>query len=540
MIRGLGGHILGLDLGSASYKAVLLRRGWMGTEWVGANHREIPQGHPLFDPSGETRAELKDWLGQTGFSISRVVVALPAHLVSLRVLSLPFTDPRRIEKVVPFEAEGLIPHPLEEVVVDYHVAGTQGGRSRVLVASAPRALVRNGLTFLAAAGIDPEAVDLNALALGNLGRFLTPDGPDSRASEGGGGTAILDFGASKTDLCIIQAGRPVFMRSLLFGGNRLTATLQEACGISPAEAEEWKRQAGLADEGISRLHQKGVSETIRHALIPLVDELVRTFHVVRSEAGRKGTGAVDRIVVVGGGGKLKGLESHLGAELGIRAGTLSLKTIMGNGGSWDPVYGLGLGLALRGGRSPEGSGINFRKGEFSPPREKAAATSRVRNLVVGGLIIAALAGADLWGKYRLQENRYLELKSAVRDQFRTMFPETRNVVDEVQQTRTALADLRKKSALFGTGEWSPLELMAELTRRVPPSVKIEVQDLLIESGRLRLEAETESFDSVDKIKDSFSQFKGFKDVNVSDAKVSADQSRVRFRLTMTVVSKEPE
>jgi Tfp pilus assembly protein PilN len=79
--------------------------------------------------------------------------------------------------------------------------------------------------------------------------------------------------------------------------------------------------------------------------------------------------------------------------------------------------------------------------------------------------------------------------------------------------------------------------MAELTRRMPPSVKIEVQDFVIEQGRLRLEAETDSFESVDKVKAALGQFEAFKDVTVSDAKVSADQARVHFRMTMTLVPK---
>jgi general secretion pathway protein L len=181
--------------------------------------------------------------------------------------------------------------------------------------------------------------------------------------------------------------------------------------------------------------------------------------------------------------------------------------------------------------------MNFRKGEFAHAREATASSARARYLWIGAILVAAVASADLYTKYTLQMSKYQTLKTQVREQFQTMFPDVKNVVDEVQQAKTTVAEMKKKAALFGSGDWTPLQLMAELTRRMPPSVKIEVQDLVIESGRLRLEAETDSFESVDKVKASLGRFEAFRDVTVSDAKVSADQSKVRFRLTMTLAPK---
>ena len=51
-----------------------------------------------------------------------------------------------------------------------------------------------------------------------------------------------------------------------------------------------------------------------------------------------------------------------------------------------------------------------------------------------------------------------------------------------------------------------------------------------------MEAETDTFDSVDRIKSSLNQFREFKDVTISDAKVSADQKSVKFRLSAELLS----
>jgi type IV pilus assembly protein PilM len=529
--------ILGLDLGSSSVKAVFIRKGFMGLEWVGGYQMDLPRPQGTFDWSKGAVPGLKEWIAEQRLPTDRVVVSLPVHLISLRTLTLPFSDLRKLEKVVPFEIEALLPYPLEEVVVDYQTIEATDGKTNLLAAAAPRRLIKNYLDQLSQAGVDPEAVELDGMALMNLVRYADVE-PGAADHHPDGDWAVLDIGASKTVVCILHRGQTAFLRTILWGGRDVTAAVSEACSISPEEAEDWKREAGLADEEISRFQQKGVSQTIRRALEPLVSELTRTFHVYQTLEPPEGRTSLTGFILYGGGSKLKGLESHLTSELGMRAVTRVPKIASGNGTPWDPAYALGLGLALKGAQLPGGSPMNFRKGEFAHGREATGKTARARYLWIGVLLLAALGVADLYAKYTLQLNKYQMLKTQVREQFKSMFPEAMNIVDEVQQAKTAVAEMRKKASLFGSGDWTSLELMAELTRRMPPTVKIEVQDLVIESGRLRLEAQTDSFESVDKVKASLEQFEAFRDVTVSDAKVSADQSKVRFRLTMTVVPRD--
>jgi general secretion pathway protein L len=529
-------QILGLDFGSSCVKAVSLRKKWTGLEWAGGYQKDWSRIQDPFEWAKEPFAGLKEWIAENRLATDRVVVSVPVHLISLRKLVLPFQDVRKLEKVVPFEVEGLLPYSLEEVVVDYQVTEVGEGKSHLLVAAVPCNLMKNYLDQLARVGINPESVELDGMALMNLARQVQSE-PIGAGNRGDGDTAVLDIGASKTVVCILHRGQPRFLRTLLWGGRDITAALSEACGISPAEAEEWKRQAGLMDEGVSPLHEKGVSQTIGRVLEPLISELIRTFHVCQTQEPAADRSNVTELVLYGGGSKLKGLESHLGSELGIRTLTPTPRIASSDGSRWDPALALSLGLALKGTQLADGSRMNFRKGEFAYGREAAASRSRARYVWVGALLVATVAAADLYMKYNIQVKKYEALKTQVREEFHAMFPDVTNVVDEVQQAKTAVADMKKKSAMFGMGDWTPLQLMAELTRRMPPSVKIEVQDFVIEPGRLRLEAETDSFESVDKVKASLGQFEAFKDVTVSDAKVSADQSRVRFRLTMTLVPK---
>jgi len=528
--------ILGLDIGSFSVKAVCIRKGIMGVEWVGAYQKDLSRYQGAFDWPKEGFLGLKEWIASQRLPIQRVVVSLPAHLISIRTLTLPFSDVRRIEKVVPYEIEALLPYPLEEAVIDYHAFESTVGKSNILAAAAPVVLIKQYLDYLSQAGIDPEAVELDGMALMNLIRNSLPE-PSGSDAVTKGDTVVLDIGASKTVVCILRGGQTTFVRTILWGGQDVTAALSAGFGISAEEAEEWKRESDLTSDGVSTINRKDATETIRRTVEPLLAELHRTIHVYHALDGLEGQVPLTGILLYGGGGKLKGLGSYLASELGIQSVSLTPKVVSGNGRQWDPVFAVALGLALKGAQLPGSSRMNFRKGEFAHSREAEGISAKVRYLWIGAILVIALGAADLYAKYRLQQDHYLALKSEVHAQFTTMFPEIHNIVDEVQQARTALNELKKKAALFGTNEWTPLQIMAELTKRMPPSVKIEVQDIAIEPGHLRLEAETDSFESVDKIKASLGQFEAFRDVTVSDAKVSADQSKVRFRMTMTLAGR---
>ena len=53
---------------------------------------------------------------------------------------------------------------------------------------------------------------------------------------------------------------------------------------------------------------------------------------------------------------------------------------------------------------------------------------------------------------------------------------------------------------------------------------------MIDKSKLRVQGETDSFESVEKIKKEFESVAFFKKVDVSDAKLSADQKKVKFRI----------
>src|SRR5512133_51088 len=113
--------ILGLDLGSHSVKAVLLESTLRGWTVVGAASLPVPRS-----PEGEERtlrdrqaAAVRDLLAARGWTPDTVAAAVPGAAAASHVVTLPFTDPRRIEQTIAFEVEGQIPFELEDVAWDW-------------------------------------------------------------------------------------------------------------------------------------------------------------------------------------------------------------------------------------------------------------------------------------------------------------------------------------------------------------------------------------------------------------------------------------
>jgi general secretion pathway protein L len=506
--------MIGLDIGSFSIKVVLMQRGFKGpyiekcVEW------------PMTSPQND-----EDWIAalhkagiRSPSGRERVVASVPQRSVFTHVVRLPFTDPQQMAQTVAYEMEDQIPLDLEDVVVDYHPIQTSdlGGPGRpdssLLAVAVPREHLKRYLEKLQKADVDPKALEVDGLALFNFSQHYF--------KELKGDVALLDVGASKTSVCIVGEEKPRLIRTIWYGGDHLTQVIAQAQNLSLEEAEQVKRNAAL-DE--AEMGEEGISGILKTALQPLVKELSTTFHVYETESQRQ----VFQIYVCGGTSRLRGLSTYLSHQLGKGL-------VEGPGIPDQETFTTGIGLALKECLGQRGSRVTFRSGEFAYHKEQTQTRKHLMAVGVAGTILLLLLGGNLYLRYDLKATRYKELQSQVRSMFQQTFPGVKNIVNEVEQTKAAKKEIEKKLAFFGHGSVTVLDLIGELTRGMPKDRVIEVSDLLIEQTSIRMEAQTDSFESVEKFKEVLAQNERFREVTISDAKMSADQSKVRFRISITV------
>ena len=275
----------------------------------------------------------------------------------------------------------------------------------------------------------------------------------------------------------------------------------------------------------------------------LIRETVKTIQAFKSETGE----SVDALLICGEGGEIQGLPAWLSGELSIPLEKWVIDpeklkispSAPFDGDEIDPRFIPAIGLALKGTPLKGGlSQINFRKEEFSHITVEKGKKGVQRTLLVFSLMIFLLGFIDLGIRYTIKKEHYEKTARQLQKEYRDLFPGNGPVVSEVDQARAALLQLKKRELFFNISGASPLEILKELTVQMPKEVKIEVNELSIGSDRIRLEGETGSFDSLDKIKESLGKSGSFGEIGVTDSKMNAEESKVRFKMEMVRKTKE--
>src|SRR5512138_1138705 len=190
-------RILGLDLGAHAVKAVLVESTFRG--YAVTRTARVPLADAEAEPSPARFAPaVKALLADAGLAFDAAVVALPGAGASSLSVTLPFSDPRRIEQTIGFEVEGQIPFDLADVAWDWQPLSVRDGKTDLLVSVVRKDEATALLAALAEAGVDPRAVVpagpayASLFAAGAIARSAppaAPPAPSAPAAEGTEGAA---------------------------------------------------------------------------------------------------------------------------------------------------------------------------------------------------------------------------------------------------------------------------------------------------------------------------------------------------------------
>jgi type II secretion system protein L len=172
--------------------------------------------------------------------------------------------------------------------------------------------------------------------------------------------------------------------------------------------------------------------------------------------------------------------------------------------------------------------LNFRKGEFAYRLADEGSRRRRWTLGVAAAVTAVLFCVNIGVKYSLVQSSYGNRDREIREIYRQTFPDARPSGDPVRDMRDRLADAKKRYGALGSGT-SALDVMKTVTDGIPKEVRANFQEFTLEGDRLRLQGETPSFESVDKIKAELAKSPLFADVSVQDTRMGVD-NKVKFRV----------
>ena len=148
---------LGLDINRDSITAVQVISGLKGYQVTAC-------AHVAFEENGGLEDGLKQILEGGDLKGDSCVLSIPAGDVSYRNLSMPFKDPRKIRKTLPYEIDSLLPFPIEDLVVDFAIID-RSDQTDILAGAIKKEIVSKYLAKLQPLGIDPEILDVRGLSL---------------------------------------------------------------------------------------------------------------------------------------------------------------------------------------------------------------------------------------------------------------------------------------------------------------------------------------------------------------------------------------
>jgi len=411
---------------------------------------------------------------EAGFPLVNPVVGVPAHLTYQKSMFLPFRGRRKISQILLPELEGELPVSAEAAVADF--VATESGKegTRAIAIACELEKLEMILTVL------PEGSDVSSFQTDMVGL-------SSAALFGGvkNGVGVYLRGDVAL-LTTLKAGRPAVFRKLRTTGDSLadvgqiTAALVDTIG----EDDEILLACGRLTE-------------------PLIASLAR--------AGVRNVKVPDD------------WDIFLSKE----------SPDLLEPGRFLPA----IGLALKGVGAREAIPFDLCQGRLKPGGNTSQLkVPALRTAVLLGLVIVLSLG-HLFAGYTSAKSRYDSYSLSLRSDFEDLFPGTK-VVSELAQLEEKLVRLEQRTQLLAAytdGGSNSLSVLGELSRVIPESLLLKVNDFSLDAKRLRLEGTLPSFDAVEKLKVAVESSQRFRDVKVLNARVGADSSKVSFRLQMEVI-----
>jgi type IV pilus assembly protein PilM len=211
----------------------------------------------------------------------------------------------------------------------------------VLLVAAKKDKIGDYTNVITQAGRTAVVVDVDAFAIQNAYEV-------NYGFEPGTTVALLNAGASATNINILHGAQSVFTRDISMGGNAFTEAVQRELGLPYELAEQLKK--GQDVEGATYDDARPVLKAMTDNILL---EVEKTFDFYKATASND---RIDRIVLSGGASRVDGFAEALAARFGTevmafdpfrqvtldaaRLGSISPEELA-------PVAAVAVGLALR-------------------------------------------------------------------------------------------------------------------------------------------------------------------------------------------------
>ena len=340
--------VVALDIGSSSIKLVEIsesKRGYNLTNFGMAElHPETIVDGAIMDTAAVVDA-IQSLVTGLKIRVRDVVTSVSGNAVRIQKITLPTMSQDELEESIQWEAEQYIPFDISDVNIDFQILDTLddgSGQMEVILAAAKKDIINEYVAVISEAGLNVAIVDVDSFALENMYDV-------NYQFDTGDVIALVNIGASLTNINIIKNGISAFTRDISSGGNQYTEELQKRFSISYDEAESLKLGKGGKD-----LPRDEVIKVINQVSGEIVSaEIQKTIDYFLSQGT---SDSVNKIYLSGGTSKTSGLSKNIQDKSGITTELVNpFANIDFNEKLFDAAYiqdiapfgAIGVGLAIR-------------------------------------------------------------------------------------------------------------------------------------------------------------------------------------------------
>ena len=353
---------VGIDIGSSAIKVVEIKRkkGKAVLETYGAialgPYADLDPGRVTNLPLEKIVPALREVLKQSGVTGADLALAIPVQSSLIFTIELPSQiKEAEMADIVPVEARKYIPVPMTEVSIDYFVLPGKepsfsemnvdtdnadlpkegGDKINVLVVATQNDAVAKHRSIVSQCNLSASffEIEIFSSVRANFEHELSP-------------VLLMDFGASRTKLSIVEFGMVNGYHTIERGGADISNSISKSLSISFGEAEKMKKEFGLFENPA----EKSLADIIRVH----VDYIFSETNSALLGYEKKHNRTISKVIFTGGGALLKGLKEvavnnfraeiemgHPFSKVGAPAFLEKVLLTMG------PEFAVALGLALR-------------------------------------------------------------------------------------------------------------------------------------------------------------------------------------------------
>ncbi len=458
-------------------------------------HADIPEVLPVL-------LEELQWQEDEG-----CVLGLPLSYFSLRNLTLPFTNEKKIQQILPFELEEHLLAPVDEQIIATLVAGQDDDGTHLLTAALEKNTLAELLATFQSRNLDPDIVCPSSFCLANRLR---------RQGDCGRNFLLLYGDMGSMTMVICHEGKIVFMRRLSYPEQVFTDAIF------------------TLEEGRVRVADRDAADEAVFGLCAVVQHSIDFFCFTRRLEIHP-----DHVSLAGPMQLADGFQEKIEHGLALpskicdlaQAGLISLSSNVRE--NWQPaVYDRALTLAFQGGTRQ--APLDFRKDEFVTRRHLLGSRRQTIGLALASGLLFALLFGYLFFDYQSLKNRHDSLAGEMEQVFKTSFPEVTRIVDPLVQMRSKLQEAQAPTVsmpLF-TQEKRVLAILADISSRIPATISMHVSRLVIDQDSVRIKGTTDAFNNVNTIKKLLARSARFAEVNIVSATKTKEKNVIRFEIRL--------